>query len=57
MSTDVRVPQQLPVTQHAAPQGVKLPIYMDNHATCLLYTSGCPRSVPRTCKSKLKAGN
>ena len=33
MSTDVRVPQQLPVTQHAAPQGVKLPIYMDNHAT------------------------
>src|SRR5208282_3825100 len=33
MSTDVKVPQQLPVTQHAAPQGVKLPIYMDNHAT------------------------
>jgi len=33
MSTDVRVPQQLPVTQHATPQGVKLPIYMDNHAT------------------------
>ena len=33
MSTDVTVPQQLPVTQHAAPQGVKLPIYMDNHAT------------------------
>src|SRR6266851_1268126 len=25
--------QQPPVTQHAAPQGVKLPIYMDNHAT------------------------
>jgi cysteine desulfurase len=34
MSTDVKVPQQqLPVTKHAAPQGVKLPIYMDNHAT------------------------
>src|ERR1700685_1060053 len=33
MSTDVRVPQQLPVTQHTAPQGVKLPIYMDTHAT------------------------
>src|SRR5580700_7850403 len=33
MSTDVRVPQQLPATQHTAPQGVKLPIYMDNHAT------------------------
>src|SRR5271170_1096279 len=33
MSTDVKVPQQLPVTQHAAPEGVKLPIYMDNHAT------------------------
>src|ERR1700747_3121145 len=33
MSTDVKVPQQLPVTHHAAPQGVKLPIYMDNHAT------------------------
>src|SRR3984957_8249957 len=33
MSTDVKIPQQLPVTKHAAPQGVKLPIYMDNHAT------------------------
>src|SRR6202451_3045454 len=33
MSTDVKVPQQLPVTQHSVPQGVKLPIYMDNHAT------------------------
>src|SRR4030088_3171619 len=33
MSTDVKIPQQLPVTQHAAPQGIKLPIYMDNHAT------------------------
>src|ERR1700740_2055859 len=33
MSTDVKVPQQLPVTQHSAPQGVKLPIYMDTPAT------------------------
>src|SRR5467141_1266618 len=33
MSTDVKIPQQLPVTHHTAPQGVKLPIYMDNHAT------------------------
>src|ERR1700732_2991504 len=33
MSTDVKAPQELPVTKHAAPQGVKLPIYMDNHAT------------------------
>jgi len=33
MSTDVKIPQQLPITQHPAPQGVKLPIYMDNHAT------------------------
>ncbi|MGC1963969.1 MAG: aminotransferase class V-fold PLP-dependent enzyme, partial [Candidatus Sulfotelmatobacter sp.] len=33
MSTDVKIPQQLPVTQHTAPLGVKLPIYMDNHAT------------------------
>src|SRR5712671_3937595 len=33
MSTDVKIPQQLGVTKHAAPQGVKLPIYMDNHAT------------------------
>src|SRR5246500_5582664 len=33
MSTDVKLPQSLPVTQHVAPQGVKLPIYMDNHAT------------------------
>src|SRR3984885_7093302 len=33
MSTDLKAPQHLPVTHHAAPQGVKLPIYMDNHAT------------------------
>jgi len=33
MSTDVRIPQELGVTKHSTPQGVKLPIYMDNHAT------------------------
>jgi cysteine desulfurase len=33
MSTDVKIPQALTNTQHAAPEGVKLPIYMDNHAT------------------------
>src|ERR1700740_2421351 len=33
MSTDVKIPQQRPATKHVAPQGVKLPIYMDNHAT------------------------
>src|SRR5256714_1803099 len=33
MSTDVKIPQALENEQHAAPQGVKLPIYMDNHAT------------------------
>ena len=38
MSTDVKIPQdlnqnELPKTQHVAPKGVKLPIYMDNHAT------------------------
>ena len=33
MSTDVKVPQPQSQTQHPAPQGVKLPIYMDNHAT------------------------
>ena len=33
MSTDVKVPQQLPATRYVAPEGVKLPIYMDNHAT------------------------
>jgi cysteine desulfurase len=30
MSTDVTT---LPLTHHAAPEGIKLPIYMDNHAT------------------------
>ena len=33
MSTEVKIPQALSETQHAAPSGVKLPIYMDNHAT------------------------
>ncbi len=33
MSTDVKIPQSLPVTHVPAPEGVKLPIYMDNHAT------------------------
>src|SRR5258706_2021231 len=33
MSTDVKVPQQLPVSQRTAANGVKLPVYMDNHAT------------------------
>src|ERR1700729_1973963 len=33
MSTDVKIPQELGVTKHATPKGVKLPIYMDNHAT------------------------
>ena len=30
MSTDVKT---IPQTQHSAPNGVKLPVYMDNHAT------------------------
>jgi cysteine desulfurase len=33
MSTEVKIPQALSETQHSAPEGVKLPIYMDNHAT------------------------
>jgi cysteine desulfurase len=33
MSTDVKVPHELGHTQVATPAGVKLPIYMDNHAT------------------------
>jgi len=33
MSTDVKIPQELTQSQHPAPSGVKLPIYMDNHAT------------------------
>src|ERR1700678_574116 len=33
MSTDVKIPQQLTATHVPAPKGVKLPIYMDNHAT------------------------
>jgi len=33
MSTDVKIPQELSKAQHPTPKGVKLPIYMDNHAT------------------------
>ena len=33
MSTEVKIPHHLGITQHATPDGVKLPIYMDNHAT------------------------
>jgi cysteine desulfurase len=33
MSTDVKLPQAQAQPQQAAPKGVKLPIYMDNHAT------------------------
>ena len=33
MSTEVKIPQTAAVTHHEVPQGVKLPIYMDNHAT------------------------
>ena len=33
MSTDVKVPQEVTNAQHTAPNGIKLPIYMDNHAT------------------------
>src|SRR5580765_288925 len=33
MSTDVKIPQAHAQERQAAPAGVKLPIYMDNHAT------------------------
>jgi cysteine desulfurase len=33
MSTDVNIPHASAQTLHSAPPGVKLPIYMDNHAT------------------------
>jgi cysteine desulfurase len=34
MSTDVKtIPQDQSTQQHKAPEGIKLPIYMDNHAT------------------------
>jgi cysteine desulfurase len=33
MSTDVKIPQAQHVTEQILPNGVKLPIYMDNHAT------------------------
>jgi len=33
MSTDVKIPQALTNEHHVAPEGITLPIYMDNHAT------------------------
>jgi cysteine desulfurase len=33
MSTDVKIPQALTQSHHTDAKGVKLPIYMDNHAT------------------------
>ena len=33
MSTEVKIPQALTQSQHPDAKGVKLPIYMDNHAT------------------------
>ena len=33
MSTDVKIPQPQTQPQHSDAKGVKLPIYMDNHAT------------------------
>lgn len=33
MSTDVKIPQAAPEAQTGSPNGIKLPIYMDNHAT------------------------
>src|SRR5579871_5245999 len=33
MSTDVKIPQAQAQTQHPNGKGIKLPIYMDNHAT------------------------
>jgi len=33
MSTDVKIPQELTQASHPDAKGVKLPIYMDNHAT------------------------
>src|SRR3954463_8314304 len=33
MSTDVKIPQAVPETHNLSARGVKLPIYMDNHAT------------------------
>src|SRR5437879_12898916 len=33
MSTDVKIPQARTQTTHPDAKGVKLPIYMDNHAT------------------------
>ena len=33
MSTDVKIPQAAPQTHSPSAKGIKLPIYMDNHAT------------------------
>jgi len=33
MSTDVKIPQAAPATHSPSAKGIKLPIYMDNHAT------------------------
>jgi len=33
MSTDVKIPQASPAAHHPEAKGIKLPIYMDNHAT------------------------
>src|SRR5438445_630581 len=33
MSTDVKIPQAAPKTHSPSAKGIKLPIYMDNHAT------------------------
>ena len=33
MSTEVKIPQALTQSHHPDAKGVKLPIYMDNHAT------------------------
>jgi cysteine desulfurase len=33
MSTEVKIPQALTQAHHTEAKGVKLPIYMDNHAT------------------------
>src|SRR5437868_15531212 len=33
MSTDVKIPQAAPETHSPSAKGIKLPIYMDNHAT------------------------